>query len=71
MFCRRCYAELPSSLVGGTCPACGANYAERSSLRRPFPPVGNIVATLVGTTLVGLVAAAVVAIFQSAPFDGH
>ena len=70
MFCHRCYAELPSE-PAGTCPKCGAAYVARTALRRPFPPIGNVIATLFLTSLVGLFVAGIVAVMQAAPFDGH
>ena len=73
-FCRKCYAALAVSVPVGTCPACGRAFdlgVPRTFLRRPFPTVVHVVRRLVLTTLLGIAAAYVVAMFQAGGNSGH
>lgn len=73
MFCRKCYADLKAG-VEGECPVCGRRFDSadpRTYLTKPFPPASAIVGQVIGTTLVGIVVAFVVAFHQMARTSGH
>jgi hypothetical protein len=73
-FCSNCYASLAEAAGAGRCLNCGRAFDPddpTTFLRRPFPGLGRIIAHLIVTTLVGVMAAYVVAFFQLAGASGH
>ena len=74
MYCQRCYADLRSA-TEKRCPACGLGFDPanpKTYLARPLPPRRRIVRHIIATTVLGIVFAWVVAMFQSANIpSGH
>ena len=73
MYCRNCYADLRAA-SGPECPKCGRAFDAanpRTFLARPFPGPLKVVLQVVGTTLLAVLAAYVVAFHQMARSSGH
>jgi hypothetical protein len=74
MYCRKCYTNLEAAVESGACPKCGRAFNARSPktfLTRPFPPGLRVVGLVVLTTVLGTVAAFVVAFHQLVATSGH
>jgi hypothetical protein len=74
MYCRNCYAKLDPAEVIHRCPICNRAFdpaTSRSYLSRPFPGIGSIISYIVATTVISLLAAFVIAMFQLAGASGH
>ena len=72
MYCRRCYAALAG--CESRCGNCGRRFdpdKPQTFLNRPFPRPGMIITQIIGTTIVGIIFAYVVAFFQMARTSGH
>jgi len=73
MYCRKCFADL-SQATGPQCPQCGVPFDPanaRTFFKRPFPGKSAIIVQIVGTTVVAVVCAFVVAFFQLTRSSGH
>jgi hypothetical protein len=77
MYCRKCYAKLDPATQDYCCPQCGRGFAPadpKTWLVRPFPGKWKLVFQILATTIIGLLAAGVVALFQmssGAMASGH
>ncbi len=73
MYCQKCYTNLESAVDTYRCPKCARTFdPQKANLSaRPFPPVWEVLLLVIGTTIVGLLGAGVVAFFQSAAASGH
>jgi hypothetical protein len=73
MYCRRCYAPV-SPDDAPKCRKCGREFDPEDAktfLRRPFPSGLRIARQIIFTTMVGVLAAFVVASHQMARTSGH
>ena len=73
-FCSKCYASLAEAVGERRCLNCGRAFDPDNPatfLPRPFPGVGRIIVHLIVTTVIGVMAAYVVAFFQLASASGH
>jgi hypothetical protein len=73
MYCRKCYADLAHA-IDGRCPKCGRGFdpgKPGTYAARPFPSPAKVVGQIVGTTLLAIAAALVVAFHQAARTSGH
>lgn len=71
-YCRKCYANLEGAT--DTCPDCETRFNPedpKTHLPRPFPTRSQVFGHLVGTTLVAVAAAFVVALHQISRTSGH
>jgi hypothetical protein len=74
MYCRKCYTELDAASESKRCPKCNRPFDPanpRSYLARPFPGPMKIIWHIAATTIVGFVAAWIVAFHQMANASGH
>lgn len=73
MYCRTCYADLRQSSFN-KCYQCGRRFDPgnpKTFLLRPFPGRWKIAWQIIGTTILGIAAAFVVALHQAAQWSGH
>ncbi len=73
MYCRRCYAPLAVA-DAPRCRNCGREFDEQNAntfLRQPFPGREKIIVHIACTTILGIVAAFMVAFQQMARTSGH
>jgi hypothetical protein len=73
VYCKNCYAPLADA-PGGKCPKCGRKFNAsdpRTYRLRPFPGKGEMVVHVLLTTICGIGAAFVVAMFQATRSSGH
>ena len=74
MYCKKCYTNLTHAADAVRCPKCGRTFAAsdpKTYLPRPFPSGPKILGHIIVTTLVGILAAFIVATFQAAGASGH
>jgi hypothetical protein len=74
MYCRKCYAELDTERELHRCVKCGRAFDPadaRSYLTRPFPSVPKMILFILATTIISIMGAYVVALFQEAGASGH
>ena len=73
MFCRKCYTEL-NEAADGKCPKCALAFDStnpKTFLNRPFPPAAMIILQIILTTILGILCAFVVTVFQAVRSSGH
>jgi hypothetical protein len=74
MYCRNCYTNLAEAADTGLCPKCHRKFElgnAKTFLLRPFPSKSKIIVHVLLTTIVGILAAFVVAFFQLVGASGH
>jgi len=76
MYCRKCYANLKQTAEFNRCGRCGRAFDPgnpKTYLSRPFPGNWKIARQILWTTIIGVMAAYVVATFQMASLGagGH
>ena len=74
MYCKKCYTHLAHAPDSAHCPKCGRTFNAtdpKTFLPRPFPSTRKILIHLLATTIVGILAAFVVAFFQMVGASGH
>ena len=74
MYCRKYYAKLDPASEAYHCPQChrGFDPSKPSTyLARPFPGMWKIMGYILGTTIVSIIVASIVAFFQMAGASGH
>ncbi len=72
MYCQSCYSEL--NPAEHHCPHCGRRFDPTNPdtfLSRAFPSSTTVLGQIIGTTIVGILFAFVVAFFQAARASGH
>jgi hypothetical protein len=73
MYCRRCYAPLTPA-DEPSCPRCRREFDPEDAstfLHRPFPTRSKVLLQIIGTTVVGVAAAFLVALHQMTRNSGH
>lgn len=74
MYCRKCYGELGEAAESKRCPKCNRRFDPanpRTYLVCPFPDVRKIIFQVIATTVIGFVAAYMVAFLQMIYMSGH
>ena len=73
VYCKRCYASLTAA-DAPRCPNCNRLFdpaKPKTFLQRPFPSKGQVMLQILGTTIVGIAAAYLVALHQAVRHSGH
>lgn len=73
MFCRKCYFDL-EEIDGGKCPNCNCTFDvsnPKTFLSRPFPTSMMIITQIILTTILGILCAFIVTVFQAVRSSGH
>ena len=69
MYCKKCYTNLENSFEMSRCPKCRRFFDANNPatfFARPFPDRSRIIFRIVATTILGIIAAFIVAAFQMA-----